>query len=296
MTQAELLNHFRACQRYKAARRWQKPWINPRRFVTNQLRIRGLYAPARGELRAVPTFHFPQFIIVNGEAVSEQIASYGIYEENLTEAFLRLVQPEQIVVDIGMHLGYYTTLFALLVGRRGQVHAFEPTPSTREVARHNVQPFSQVTVHPHAVWSAVQTIPFHDYGSEWMAFNSFTDAKIEKGPPPAKEIQVETITLDRFRQTLGKKISLIKIDAESAEKEILAGAEQLLKMDQPIVTLEVGDVGGRPTSRRLVQCLIALGYTPWELQAGRFERHPPREIYAYDNLIFAPAAQDLSPF
>src|SRR5262249_23077942 len=147
MSHAELLENFRCCQRYKLAKPWQKPFINPRRFVTNQLRSRGLLSVPAGALRRSAAFHLSEFTLVQGEAVSQQIDSYGIYEDTLTEAFLRLVQPGRVVVDIGMHLGYYTTLFACLVGDAGEVHSFEPTPSTREIAQHNVRRFRQVTVH-----------------------------------------------------------------------------------------------------------------------------------------------------
>jgi hypothetical protein len=37
------------------------------------------------------------------------------------------------------------------------------------------------------------------------------------------------------------KIDLVKIDAESAEKEILLGARRLIEVDKPIITLEMGD-------------------------------------------------------
>src|SRR5688572_730062 len=126
MSRAELLESFRSCQRYKLAKPWQKPFINPRRFVANQLRRRGLLGRPTGALRRSAAFHLRDFTLVQGEAVSQQIESYGIYEDTLTEAFLRLVRAGDVVVDIGMHLGYYTTLFACLVGEGGEVHAFEP--------------------------------------------------------------------------------------------------------------------------------------------------------------------------
>src|SRR5262245_26505110 len=178
MSHAELLESFRLCQRYKLAKPWRKPFINPRRFVTNQLRSRGILSGPVGSVRRSAAFHLSEFTLVQGEAVSQQIDSYGIYEDSLTEAFLRLVKPAQIAVDVGMHLGYYTTLFACLVGEGGEVHAFEPTPSTREIAQHNIRRFHNVIVHPEALWSSVQTLSFRDYGIEWMAFNSFTKAKL----------------------------------------------------------------------------------------------------------------------
>ena len=160
MSQSELLNRFFDCVSYKRARPWQKPLLNPRRFVLNQMQKYRLLPSNLGELRVTSTFHLPEFTIVTGEAVSEQIRSYGVYEESLTEAFLHLVKPRQVVVDIGMHVGYYATLFACLVGEEGKVHAFEPTPSTREIAQRNLRGFSQVTVHPQAVWSSIETLAF----------------------------------------------------------------------------------------------------------------------------------------
>jgi FkbM family methyltransferase len=294
MSQPELLESFQRGLRYKTASKWQKPLIDPGRFLRNQLR-KHLYSPAQsGQLRIVRTFHCPEFTVVSGERVSEAIGSYGIYEESLTGAFLRLVRPGQVVVDIGMHIGYYTTLFGCLVGPTGEVHAFEPTPSTREIAAHNTRRFPQVTVHPFAVWSSVGKLTFHDYGTEWMAFNSFTETKAGEPLPTPREFEVATITLDAFRASLGKKISLLKIDAESAEEAILQGGARLLAEDRPVVSIEVGDIGSSTQSRRPVDLLCSLGYRAWEFTQSRFVPHQPRESYSYDNLVFAPREQELN--
>jgi FkbM family methyltransferase len=294
MTKADLLTSFRSCKRYKQAPRWQKPWLNPGRFIRNQLNKHHIQTYRLAELRKINAFHMPQFTIVSGEGVGEQIASYGIYEESLTEAFLRLVRPGQSVVDVGMHLGYYTTLFAVLVVELGQIHAFEPTPSTRAVASHNVEGFDCVTVHPYAVWSSTCSIDFCDYGPQWMAFNSFTNPKVSVEPPVPTKIQVETTTLDQFRDTFGGKVDLVKIDAESAEREILLGAGRHIEVDKPIITVEMGDMDGKHCSRELVDLLAALDYKPWEIVSDRFRLHQPLVEYGYDNLIFAPAYRDLS--
>jgi FkbM family methyltransferase len=293
MNAAELYQCFQVCMTYKRATSWRKPFLAPGRFVRNQLRKNLLRKPA-GTVQTTDAFHLPGFTIVSGEAVSSEIISYGTYEDGLTEAFLRLVQPDQLVVDIGMHLGYFTTLFAQLVGPEGQVHSFEPTPSTCKLASANVNQFPNVTVHPLAVWSSRQMLTFHDYGLQWMGYNSFTKARLNaagEGVP----FQVETITLDSFRQRLNRPIALVKIDAELAERDILVGAVKLLASDRPIISLEVGDEGSTECrSRELIEMIQKMDYRVWEFQNGRFVVHSLRSSYTYDNLIFAPTTQDLS--
>jgi len=292
MNTSELRQRFQTCIKYKRSTSWHKPFLAPGRFISNQLRKNLLRKPV-GTVQTTDAFHLPGFTVVSGEPVSNEIISYGIYENELTEAFLRLVQQDQVVVDIGMHLGYFTTLFAQLVGPKGQVHSFEPTPSTRELACANVNQFPQVTVHPFAVWSSRQTLTFQDYGLQWMAYNSFTKARLDavgRGVP----FQVETITLDSFRQTLSRPIALVKIDAESAEKEILIGAENLLHTDRPLISLETGDFGAETISRNLIEHLMARKYAVWDSTPNGFQPHQLKERYDYDNLIFAPAGTDLT--
>lgn len=289
----KLLHSFHDCMRYKQAHSLIKPLLNPCRFIRNQIRQKRRNTV--GTFETVDTFHAREFTIVAGETVSEGLACYGIMEPELTEAFLHLVKSGQTTVDIGMHLGYFTTLFAGLVGPSGKVHAFEPTPSTREIAARNTERFSNVTVHPNAMWSHHDTMTFHDYGLAHMAFNSVTAARLDHEVLSVCEHQVETISLDEFREQLASRIDVIKIDAETAEEQILQGARNLLKTDQPIVTLEVGDEGtesGR--SRNLIATLASMDYEAWEFTKGRFIRHSSRKVYNYDNLIFAHSSKPLA--
>ena len=46
------------------------------------------------------------------------------------QTFLKTIKPGWSVVEIGANLGYFTNLFQILVGTNGQLHAFEPVPST----------------------------------------------------------------------------------------------------------------------------------------------------------------------
>jgi hypothetical protein len=127
-----------------------------------------------------------------------------------------------------------------------------------------------------------------------MAFNSVTAARLDHEVLSVREHQVEAISLDEFREQLASRIDIIKIDAETAEEQILQGARNLLKTDQPIVTLEVGDEGtesGR--SRKLIETLALMDYEAWEFAQGRFFKHVLQDNYTYNNLIFAPSERTL---
>lgn len=294
MADQELETRFRRCWTYRYAAPWIKPVVNPARFLRNQFRHR-FRPPVRGTRQHAGAFHMDNFLLIAGECVSEEVASYGIYEPELTAAFLQMVQPGQVLVDVGMHLGYFSTLFASLTGETGEVHSFEPTPSTRDIARENVSRFANIRVYPFALWSSAQAMTFQDFGEQWMAFNSLSQSRLPENVPPATQYEVQTTTLDQFRKNLNKPIAWVKIDAESAEMEILRGAESLLAQDQPLFTLEVGDSGqGTSASRELIAWFSERLYAPWEVKEGLLHRHTPLQRYPYDNLIFAPAHLDLA--
>src|SRR5882757_2876650 len=60
------------------------------------------------------------------------------YEQNETALVRRLVEPGQSVVDVGANVGYYTLLFASLVGESGHVHAFEPFPANAHLLEKSI--------------------------------------------------------------------------------------------------------------------------------------------------------------
>jgi len=289
----ELFQSFQAGLLYRQAPPLAKPLTNPVRFLRNQLRQKIRRDPGIPE--KIDTFHMNGFTIVSGEIVSEALACYGFMEPELTGAILHLVKRGNHAVDIGMHLGYFTTLLATLVGREGAVHSFEPTPSTRDLALHNTSRFPWVSVHPNAMWSHCTQMKFHDYGIRHMAFNSVTTARLDHEVATVKEHTVEAVSLDSFREGLTHPIDFIKIDAETAEEQILHGAERLLSSDRPVLSLEIGDEAGETgRSRKLIELLGSMDYTPWEFRENSFKRHQIRDAYVYDNLIFAPAGKSLA--
>ena len=53
---------------------------------------------------------------------------FGTYEPAMTKAFVESIKEDDVVYDIGSHVGYHALLVSVLVGKSGRVFAFEPNP------------------------------------------------------------------------------------------------------------------------------------------------------------------------
>lgn len=256
----------------------------------------------RGEGRpsSTKTFWGQRMAIALPEEVSISIHRHGYVDYDLTAFLLSHLRPGSTVLDVGAHIGYYTMLTGALVGSGGRVIAFEPTPSTLSVLRTNARHLPHATVVPAAVWSKREELRFFDRGLGYSAYNSAFEARLPgvvRERVPSEPISVEAISLDDYVRTEGLHVDFVKIDAESAEAHVLSGMQDLLTRQQPVISLEVGDldVTDAPSSRELVDTLLGAGYDAWELRRGTPVPHRPQSHYAYQNLLFAPTGQWPAP-
>ena len=56
--------------------------------------------------------------------------------------YLNQVKRHQTIIDLGANIGYFTTLFSHLVGKLGEVHAFEPLPENYRRLKANTALYS----------------------------------------------------------------------------------------------------------------------------------------------------------
>lgn len=225
---------------------------------------------------------------------------YGFSEEDLTGAFIALIKNGMTVLDIGAHVGYFSALASFLVGKSGRVYSFEATPRTYDLLKDNMKQFKNVTTNHAAVWSEKKDLEFFDYGPFYAQCNSFTKAKLTKEilkkVKPEKLI-IKTLTIDTYCKSNRIKPNLIKIDAESAEYEILIGMQQTLAKYKPMLSLEVGDlrIKGKKNSKDCIYFLKKLGYKPYNYSNDQFVIHKIKKDYydMFDNLIFIHSSQKI---
>lgn len=242
----------------------------------------------------VTTFWNDTMSVVLPEAVSMHIYRYGFFEEGLTRIFLEYLKSGMIFLDVGAHFGYFTLLGSYLVGKAGQVHSFEPTPSTFKVLKRNVSGKTNIFLNNLAVFSEKKDISLNDYGVTYSAFNSIYGARLPQNvirKLRAKTHNVEAISIDEYVNKKRIKPNFIKIDAESAEYDILIGMEKTMAKCYPIITIEVGDLGVDEVHKsvEIVSFLIDRGYKSLEFKNGKIVEHEIRHAsYKYENLLFIP--------
>ena len=264
---------------------------NPRKLSATFGKYLSALARRKNALVEAETFWGDKMNVLLPTAAWSLLA-YGFFEEGLTTMVLKHVGQGQVFYDIGAHFGYYTLLAHRLVGPGGQVHAFEPTPSTHAILQSNAAGRENVFLNGCATFCECTVLPFHDYGPTYSAYNSFRKARLGGliRPPEPTTIDVQTTTVDEYVKSTQTAPDFVKIDAESTEMEVLKGMEETLAKSRPIVSLEVGDmdIPGAPRSRDTISHLLDRGYQAYEYQSGRIVPHQLKDTYAYADILFLP--------
>jgi len=148
--------------------------------------------------------------------------------------------PGSCFYDVGANIGIYSLWAARLVGDGGEVHAFEPVPSTRSLlSRFVAQNVGKLTAPVTVVPSAVGASAGQSYIDVRPAESAL--AHITSGDTAAA-VRVDATTLDDY--FAGQSVAghrppdLVKIDVEGYELEVLKGGRRLWA-SQPMIVLEV---------------------------------------------------------
>ncbi|MFX0136889.1 MAG: FkbM family methyltransferase [Candidatus Hodarchaeota archaeon] len=233
-------------------------------------------------------------VIAFPELVSTHIFRYGFFEEDLTRMVLEYLKPGMTFFDIGAHFGYFTLLGSFIVGNDGQVHSFEPTPSSFNILKSNVSNRENVILNNQAVFSQPLSILINDYGLRFSAFNSIYDARLPQSilsKLVTKKYEVSCVSIDSYVEHNGAIPNFIKIDAESSEYEVLLGMEKTIAEFHPVISIEVGDmnVKGAPKSKELINFLVNKNYHPCRFKDGKILKQAlKKEQYQYNNILFLP--------
>jgi FkbM family methyltransferase len=168
-----------------------------------------------------------------------------------------------VFFDIGAHHGYFAILYSKWVGKEGKVYCFECSPSNDRILRKNLEINQATNVIP--FWSAVGS----EVGQIEIEDNS---AGVFLSSKKTNKIKVPLISIDSFLGTAKVLPSILKIDVEGYEWEVLQGCGNLLNK-KPKMILEIHNFAHSNPQPRLEKILAVLShYNQMEWQPSPGEK------------------------
>ena len=203
----------------------------------------------------------------------------GTSEPDEQAALARHLSPGGVFYDIGANVGFFVTLAARLVGAQGRVYAFEPNPRCAAQVRRNaaLNGFAHVEVVEVAASSGPGTATLH--------FGQTSGVSSIVGERGADGIAVPLLAIDDFvRERGARPPSLVMIDVEGAEIEVLAGMQATLAAHRPVVMCEIHGTGAA-FQRHCDEHVVPLGYAVRPLEG---EHADPRRTHYHVVLVPVP--------
>lgn len=213
----------------------RKPLLTAAKFLAFQLRRALTFAPeialphAHGKI----TLRLPK-----NSSLAFATAVYGAEDPDIALVEM-LLQPGDIFVDGGAHIGLFSLAASVKIGRLGHIFAFEPAPETRKVLENHrsLNQCENLAVNPYALADTVGTRTFSAFTGEMWGYSSFAPPKTNE---TASSVTVQVTTLDAvITESIAPRIRLIKLDLEGAEYAALVGAKRLLTDYTPDLLLEI---------------------------------------------------------
>ncbi len=135
---------------------------------------------------------------------------------------LKELNNDSLVIDCGANVGNITNKFA---ATGATVFAFEPDPIAFAVLSSRFAATSNVHLFQKGVWDKNETVTLYHHKNQTkneLAFTVGSSIKRDKiNVTATKTSTIEVVDLIEFMQSLNKKITVIKLDVEGAETEIL---------------------------------------------------------------------------
>ena len=150
-----------------------------------------------------------------------------------------LVRPGTVAIDVGANLGQYSVVMAQALRGDGFVLAFEPNPLAYEELLRGVRRM-RILPMPLALSSqagtSTLTVPTDEDGELQIQLGSLSH---REGGGGSRQFEVRVQTLDAYLPLIEAPVSVIKVDVEGFELEVLRGAKGLRERERPPLVLEI---------------------------------------------------------
>lgn len=193
----------------------------------------------------------------------------GIYERQETALIKRLLKPDDIFVDVGAHIGYYTVVAAEIL-TRGEAIAYEPEVNNFELLEKNTEDYNNIKTLPVAIGSesGVRKLYVSEKNTgDHRLYATPNDERYANG--------IQIISLDDSLLPIINRINFLKIDTQGFEIEVLMGGKGIIKNSPNInILIEYSPALLRLAGHspgELIGMLIDMGFHIYQKVNGKWE-------------------------
>ncbi|MFK8051170.1 MAG: FkbM family methyltransferase [Halioglobus sp.] len=197
--------------------------------------------------------------------MSRTIRETGLWEPYETSLILNLLGPGQVFVDVGANIGYFSIVAANLVGRSGQVVAFEPDPANYSLLKASIalNGFEDRTLAVEAGLSDSDS-----NGQLYLSTENFGDHQIYSAEEERDSLPITLHNGANFLRSRIERLDLLKVDTQGSEFAVIEGLMPLLRelSCPPQIMIELTPYSLREagaSGRQLILLLDRLGLPFW---------------------------------
>lgn len=186
-------------------------------------------------------FHDTNFAVYTNREIHSHIY-FESFEPFVTKIILDLVKENDICLDVGANIGFYSCLIGKRIGLNGRIYAFEPVDyNIRNIELNkSLNGLKNIKIINKGLGDKNEIKELNIFPEESMltAHNSFVMNETLSDNIIFKKKNVEIITVDDwiYKEEI-KKVDFVKVDIEGYEYFFFHGAKNLLKMS-PIIIFE----------------------------------------------------------
>ena len=164
------------------------------------------------------------YVDIMDSVVSERLLAEGVWEPYVTQVFEKYAGGKNLVLDIGAHIGYYSLVGSLRVGKQGRVIAFEPSEYNAGLLRKTLgeNGITNVKVEQKAVGARTGE------GKIFLDVENRGDNRTYDCGELRQTRRVKIVALDDYFSRYKGVIDLVKIDIQGYELQALRGMMGLL--------------------------------------------------------------------
>lgn len=185
--------------------------------------------------------HFKMILRIPGLIENAIYVRRG-WETGLAEKMASFIKDNSIFIDIGSNIGYHTLYIASCL-LNVKCIGFEPNPTVLADFKRNVEinNFTNISLYDYAIGEACGMTDFYMTG-ENSVNRGLSAVNLPKYGDELLKTTVKLISLDEFLDPDSKStVSVLKIDAQGYEYQVINGALDVINKSHPVIFLEYHD-------------------------------------------------------